>query len=579
MKVYARPVSVALVCLLAVGPVSVRSARAAQYVVAQQDPAASDGNPGTPEAPWKTLSRAVRAVGPGDVVTIRAGLYRDALGLHVSGTLDAPITFRAARGQDGGYEPVTVSGADLFTQWEKDGDAWRYTGGAYGLNAQTYADDFTFRREQAMCDGEQLRHVPERKDMTPGTFWIDDAAQALYVRLPGDAAPAEHAVEASTRYPLVGVHGEPLPTDIRLFGLVFRYSCNRAQWGAVLVGTRWVVEDCDIGWTVGCGLGVWGDNYVLRRVKSHHHAQLGMGGNGANGLIEECEFSDNNWKGFSADWECGGFKLCGTRGVKLLRCTASRNAGDGMWFDIDNFAGEVRQCRLQDNARYGLFIEISGDFVVADNLCTGNKSAGVCVGESRDCYVAFNTCVGNGDGVTLRGHRVPRGYGGTRHVFWDANVTVRNNLFAFNTEAGFSLTWAEAEAGDERPGRMDLGPGGIGLLLDHNYYVCPQAHLARFDLPARRNQSRVFDDLAALREAHGFEKEGRAGTVQFVDRGAGDYRLAPASAAIATEVYIMEGDTPDGKVSEFQPGPDQHRARPAGMRYPAVGMASVIQTP
>ena len=67
---------------------------------------------------------------------------------------------------------------------------------------------------------------------------------------------------------------------------------------------------------------------------------------------------------------------------------------------------------------------------------------------------------------------------------------------------------------------------------------------------------------------------GRVGDVHFVDRAAGDYRLARASAALARPLYVRleNGDT---ATFAGQAG-DPILARPVGMRYPTAGMDSVI---
>src|SRR5512145_3559725 len=85
---------------------------AATYEVAEQNPKASDDAPGTVERPWKTLAQAATKAGPGDVVLIRGGLYRERVLVKTSGTKHAPIRFEAAPG-----EPVVVTGADRITGW------------------------------------------------------------------------------------------------------------------------------------------------------------------------------------------------------------------------------------------------------------------------------------------------------------------------------------------------------------------------------------------------------------------------------------------------------------------------------
>ncbi len=51
----------------------------------------SDENPGTQQAPWKTISHALSQLQPGDVLFISAGVYKENVSLSLSGTSDAPI--------------------------------------------------------------------------------------------------------------------------------------------------------------------------------------------------------------------------------------------------------------------------------------------------------------------------------------------------------------------------------------------------------------------------------------------------------------------------------------------------------
>ncbi len=66
-------------------------AAAAVFTVA---PSGSDANPGAAEQPWRTISHAARTVGPGDVVDVRAGTYRERVVMRADGA-----TFRAHPGE------------------------------------------------------------------------------------------------------------------------------------------------------------------------------------------------------------------------------------------------------------------------------------------------------------------------------------------------------------------------------------------------------------------------------------------------------------------------------------------------
>ena len=68
---------------------------ATNYHVNADHASASDGNPGTPDQPLKTLQRAAELAQPGDTVFI-TGLYHESLYIEHGGAEGAPIVFAAA---------------------------------------------------------------------------------------------------------------------------------------------------------------------------------------------------------------------------------------------------------------------------------------------------------------------------------------------------------------------------------------------------------------------------------------------------------------------------------------------------
>jgi hypothetical protein len=70
---------------LAAGPV---------YVVDQNDPKASDDNPGTTAAPWKTIGKAAATAKAGDTVCVMEGDYKEKIKLANSGAKGQPIVFK-----------------------------------------------------------------------------------------------------------------------------------------------------------------------------------------------------------------------------------------------------------------------------------------------------------------------------------------------------------------------------------------------------------------------------------------------------------------------------------------------------
>lgn len=92
------------------------------------DPAqGSDENQGSKQSAWKTISHALKKVGPGDTLCLRGGTYYERVYCAVTGTADKPITIRAHPG-----ELAVIDGA--FREFFEDpGNVWeRVSGGATG---------------------------------------------------------------------------------------------------------------------------------------------------------------------------------------------------------------------------------------------------------------------------------------------------------------------------------------------------------------------------------------------------------------------------------------------------------------
>lgn len=109
------------------------------YYVAQNSPAASDSNTGSALAPFKTLDKAARVAAAGDTVIVREGVYRETLKPVNSGTENAPITFKAADGEE-----VVISANDTFDTWEKLDDGKYITKMPWDLGPtrnQVFIDD------------------------------------------------------------------------------------------------------------------------------------------------------------------------------------------------------------------------------------------------------------------------------------------------------------------------------------------------------------------------------------------------------------------------------------------------------
>ncbi|MBN2475575.1 MAG: right-handed parallel beta-helix repeat-containing protein [Pirellulales bacterium] len=514
------------------------------YHVAQGHRTASDANPGTQSAPWKTITKAAEALLPGDTVVIHAGTYREWVRPDRSGTSQAPIVFQAAAG-----ERVVLTGADVVSGWVPDrGAVWRKEPWPYRF--ATHPDDQRHRLigrcEQVVVDGRLLKQVARREKMTAGSFCADTDAKALYVWLPDGGDPGGRLVEASVRPVCFGPGwGRPPRHHIRLRGLTIRYAANTAQRGALFAtGNGWLVEDCEVQWTNGSGISFRGDDVVFRRVRTHHNGQQGMGGGGRRFCLEDVIFDHNNLKGFDQNWEAGGTKITHGRSGVLRRCRAVANTGTGIWFDIDVRDVLVEQCFAKDNAGHGIFVEISGGFTIRNNLCVHNGtedrwgSGGISLGESDHCTIENNTCVLNPTGISLReqGPRTCRSIDGQQATYHIHDVTVRGNVCALNRRYQIGLWWDNPFFGPHPSSNVGLrgtpyDPDQNQIQFEGNLYWSEgDQALALWGCPWRPEHKRYLD-LATWQRQRKQDLQSLAADPQFVSPAAGDWNLRPRSPA------------------------------------------------
>lgn len=112
----------------------------------------SDTNPGTFEAPFKTVKRACQAVNPGDTVLIYPGKYQeDQITPAVSGTQTQPITFRGLPGADGTHV-VEMRNEIGDRVWRLNATSWIVLdnlvvvgGSRASIQAKQGASNLTFR--------------------------------------------------------------------------------------------------------------------------------------------------------------------------------------------------------------------------------------------------------------------------------------------------------------------------------------------------------------------------------------------------------------------------------------------------
>ncbi|MBI2302101.1 MAG: right-handed parallel beta-helix repeat-containing protein [Armatimonadetes bacterium] len=558
------------------------------YLVAQGQPGAADGNAGTAEAPFKTISAAAKVVQAGDTVLIGTGVYREAVVIEASGSEGQPITFAADPGAE-----VTVTGADVLTDWRReDGPAnvystpWPHVFLGWTQRRAHPDDDYHAaigRVEQVFIGRYPLLGVLARDQMARGTFFVDEPGKRLYVwdRSNADLSKSDALVEASTRMGIWRCTGKWVVTR----GIRFRYAASMAQHGAVeITGDHDRLEDCIVEQMNGSGITFGGDGAVARRCVIRDNGQLGFSAGASNLLVTECVIENNNVKNYSRGWEAGGDKLCFCRRAVLDHCIFRRNHGTGVWFDIGNENCEVRNCLIIDNDDSGIFYEISYGLHAHDNVIVGNGLAtgfgawgangGISLSSSPHCVIERNLLVGNKEGFQFReqGRSTPRIDARDKGVaVWNHDQTVRHNLIAYNrdvqTAGWFDVldashwpaamqaaklrkapdAWVEPPPGTDID-RLPERPKGLSLerlkldLADNLFALKPGARLLQWGCAWR--DPAYFERLDEVIRTLGLESGSRVTEAPFADWPSLDLRLPADHPAFAMGCY-PQGEVPD----------------------------------
>ncbi len=557
------------------------SLRAATYEVTQQNPQSSDDGPGTAERPWKTLAKAAEKAGPGDVVVIRSGVYRERVLVRTSGTAQAPIRFEAAPG-----EQVVVTGADRLNGWRKADEArpiyrvaWPHKFIGWNRNMAHPNDEYhrvIGRCEQVMVDGYLLLQVLSASQLAPGAFFVDVTNQTLSVWDTGSRDLNRTHVEASVRQELFRVEGD----HVQLRGLRFRYAANMAQHGAVALTGRYdVMEDCVVEAMNAAGATFLGEDAVVRRCVFRDNGQVGFGAGRAHRLLfTECLVENNNTKGFDRGWEAGGNKLALCRDAVLERSRFARNRGSGIWFDIGNTNCTVRQCLIADNEDAGIFYEISYRLLAHDNVIIGNgfaatagawgAQAGISLSSSPGCVVERNVIAGNREGFNFREQmRTTRTVDDrAERPVWNHDQLIGHNLIVRNRDAQvwgwFDMkdnrhwpagsapatqtgTTAAAKPGDiagAYAAKTDDGqPQGLTLeklrlrFENNTYFAAPGQGWFTWGPSWARHKS--YAGLSEFQSDLGIDSGGRVLDPGFADWLQLDFRLRPETMALLKESY------------------------------------------
>jgi parallel beta-helix repeat protein len=314
---------------------------------------------------------------------------------------------------------TTLNGAKIITGFAASGGNYVATGflpRAAGTEGYCERNGCNYPQD-VFVDGVQLTRVLTMGALKSGAFYEDFGANKIYLR----DDPSGHLVEQSFSSSVI----QSTVSGITIKGFIIEKSANPAQQGMIDAQNRgqsgWVISGNEVRFAHGVGIDV--DSAVIQGNHIHHNGQLGVAGHGVGTLLDSNEIDHNNTQGYNVGWEAGGLKFALITGAKVTNNNVHDNAGMGLWCDVTcydtTFSGNV----VKRNTNGGIFYEISGKALIANNDLADNgpslspdfySSGNIVVAASPNIEVYGNRVIGrNGIGVVQQSRTSPCDYRGS----------------------------------------------------------------------------------------------------------------------------------------------------------------------
>ncbi|RZI59983.1 MAG: right-handed parallel beta-helix repeat-containing protein, partial [Zymomonas sp.] len=269
-----------------------------------------------------------------------------------------------------GQQGAVLDGGAVLTSFTQQGSLYVASGqtqeGLRIATGEAVAERGGFP-ETVFVDGHPLKPVASLGAVKPGSFYFDYAADKIYLA----DNPSGHTVEAG----IASAAFESDASGVTISNLVIQHFNAPTQHGAIQGGENWTVENNEVRLNYGVGITVQDGGKIIGN-NVHDNGQMGIGGNGANILVEGNDIGANgSWSGIDPFWEGGGSKFAQTTNLVVRDNYSHDNHGFGLWTDVDNIDTLYEGNLVVNNDGGGINHEISYDAVIRNNTFAGNGEA------------------------------------------------------------------------------------------------------------------------------------------------------------------------------------------------------------
>ena len=320
------------------------------------------------------ISQVVGASPPGTTFTFLSGVY-----YNLSIAAKTGDTFIGVVGADGSRQTI-FSGAQMLSSFVPGWDGvWTATTtqtkpGQHAGSCQSGHPSCVYD-EDLFYDGQPYSNVSSDGDpraITPGEYYFDYANRTIYVKpLISSDDPNQHDVIYNrTRSAIAGASAN----GVTIENIAVEHYASPDQMGALgdqYPGDDWLIKNVEVRWNHGTGVTL-GNEAQLINSYIHDNGQKGVGGNGANILVDGNEIAHNiDYNGTACGWECGGMKFV-TTNLVVQNNYIHDNVGDGSWNDVDSYNTLYQNNLFANNSGVGVSYEISDVAIIRNNKFINN---------------------------------------------------------------------------------------------------------------------------------------------------------------------------------------------------------------
>jgi parallel beta-helix repeat protein len=527
----------------------------------------NDASVGSKLAPLRTLGAAIRQSPPGGVIVLREGIYRE--GDHF---FSKRLTI-----QPSPHEQVWLKGSRVLTAWKRDGAHWRHDNWTHEFKSDSYDRQsldpqypHAGKPDLVFVDGLPLQQVGSIDAVSAKSFFVDYATDRIFIGV----NPVEKTIEAAAnRQALVVLNPAADDTLIRGIGFM-HYASNRFEGTLQCDKAKVTFENNTVVWGASRGITIYNSNgSKLCGNTLANHGLAGLVAWKTEGLVVEANrFVGNNQERFVTEGvaaEAAGAKITASRHVAFRNNLFEGNLASGLWFDLSVFDAKIINNRVFENLVYGIFYEISANAIIAGNVVTNNRDAGIALSNSSKIQVYNNTLADNSINLAIfddsRVNENPAEI--ALGMTWIAGeIDVLNNVFS-NSDGVSALLYAR----DFNSVPLKNAEAMIGDFNFNAYYRSSAAKPSVMVEWWRGTKYNGFADLKTFRAETSYEGDGlgvddvRVNPF-FVDARLGDYRISEKSIArgagsplpkvIAAELNLTRGakNEEDWEVEEMDLG-------------------------